>query len=133
MEKQRNTQYENNFNSEINFPIMETRLQIEKHAAKVYTNEIFKIVQQEIIDSVWLCSHDSIQQHGDVEVCIVKDERKISITKEIREFDDENEYEDGNLESNEQVTEYKEDEKLANEKKRKEDEKLAQEKKKEGR
>ncbi|KAI3720839.1 hypothetical protein L2E82_31834 [Cichorium intybus] len=107
MEKQRNTQYENNFNSETNFPIMETRLQIEKHAAKVYTNEIFKIVQQEIIDSVWLCSHDSIQQHGDVEVCIVKDERKISITKEIGEFDDANEYDDGNLESNEQVTEYK--------------------------
>lgn len=81
MEKQRNTQYKNDYECEANNPVLKTRLLIEKHAANVYTYNIFSIVQKEIDDSVWLCSQQSVNKEGDCEVCIVKDERMLSFKK----------------------------------------------------
>lgn len=51
--------------------------------------------------------HDSIHQEGELEVCIVKDEPKLSIRIYFEGSDHEDENDDENLESNDHVSEYK--------------------------
>ncbi|KVI06843.1 FAR1 DNA binding domain-containing protein [Cynara cardunculus var. scolymus] len=55
-DKQRYTQRLLDHETRTTTPMMETPLLIERHAAKVYTREIFYVVQQEIIASLWTCS-----------------------------------------------------------------------------
>lgn len=49
-----------------------THLGIERHAATVYTREIFLMVQKEIYKGVWFCSQKSVVSEGVCEICTIK-------------------------------------------------------------
>ena len=59
MEKQRYIQERLDHNSFDSFPVLLTPLEIELHAARVYTRKLFVLVQKEIIAGSWLCSIES--------------------------------------------------------------------------
>lgn len=56
MDKQRYTQRLLDHETRMTTPRMETPLRIEKHAAEVYTHEVFFVIQKEILASLWTCS-----------------------------------------------------------------------------
>ncbi|KAK9064953.1 hypothetical protein SSX86_016336 [Deinandra increscens subsp. villosa] len=73
MKKQRyNQEILDNKTMETN-PKFKTPLNIERHASKVYTRKIFFLVQHEIYESVFSCSHDSIENEEGVLIYKVRE------------------------------------------------------------
>lgn len=77
MERQRYKQEELDYTTMNTNPKYKTRLQIERHASKVYTRAIFLLVQTEIDASVWLCSQKSVNSHEGCEVVIIKEKKDV--------------------------------------------------------
>lgn len=80
IDKQRYNQRLLDHSTRMTTPKLETRLPIEKHAAKIYTREVFLRIQQEILASLWTCTattHNVVRDSdklakGDFEVCSKK-------------------------------------------------------------
>ncbi|XP_071694831.1 uncharacterized protein [Rutidosis leptorrhynchoides] len=54
-------------------PKLLTLLRIEKHASKVYTNTIFRIIQQEIVAALYKCSLDKMDKEEYTKIFVVKE------------------------------------------------------------
>lgn len=83
MDKQRNKQGSNDYNSVISKPSIITRVPFEIQAANHYTLKIFRIVQDEIYDSVWTCAPAPgfLTSENGNELCIVIEHAFGDITK----------------------------------------------------
>ncbi|XP_022025122.1 protein FAR1-RELATED SEQUENCE 5-like [Helianthus annuus] len=110
MDKQRYIQETLDHQTKNTTPKYKTPLNIEKHAAKLYTRTIFRLIQVEIEESVWRCSHNVVNTEGVIETTIVKEKRKsqpveddlvplqMYNTEPIHEFKVTRNTEDGNIE-----------------------------------
>ncbi|KAK1415134.1 hypothetical protein QVD17_30906 [Tagetes erecta] len=82
MEKQRYIQEMLDHHSRNTVPKFKTELQIERHASKLYTRTIFKLMQIEITESVWRCSHKTIVSEEGIEVYYVNEKRHVNETED---------------------------------------------------
>ncbi|GKE30647.1 FAR1-related sequence 5-like protein [Tanacetum coccineum] len=73
MERQRYRQEALDFKTIDAAPKCETKLAIERHAARVYTRTIFLLVQKEIIEGCWSCTIQDLKINEGCETVIVRD------------------------------------------------------------
>ncbi|XP_057780929.1 protein FAR1-RELATED SEQUENCE 5-like [Salvia miltiorrhiza] len=73
LEAQRHNYHKTTFADETGVLPMKTRLKIEKHAATIYTNNIFKEVQDEIDDSQTHCNMYKMEEQVDESIYTVHD------------------------------------------------------------
>ena len=86
MERQRYRQEHLDFKTLDAAPKCETRLKIERHAAKVYTRTIFLLVQKEISEACWTCSIQNLKIQDGCEIVMVRDKNPMpyrTLNKEI--------------------------------------------------
>ena len=96
MEKQRYVQERLDHNSFDSFPALLTPLEIEVHAARVYTRKLFVLVQKEIIAGSWLCSIESKTCDEVSDVSVISEQKLVPGT--IPEVVDEEESTSENVE-----------------------------------
>ncbi|XP_057779890.1 protein FAR1-RELATED SEQUENCE 5-like [Salvia miltiorrhiza] len=73
LEAQRHNYHKTTFADETGVLPMKTRLKIEKHAATIYTNNIFKEVQEEIVASQTYCNMYKMEEQVDESIYTVHD------------------------------------------------------------
>ncbi|XP_057771015.1 protein FAR1-RELATED SEQUENCE 5-like [Salvia miltiorrhiza] len=73
LEAQRHNYHKTTFADETGVLPMKTRLKIEKHAATIYTNNIFKEIQDEIDDSQTHCNMYKMEEQVDESIYTVHD------------------------------------------------------------
>nr|GFA49687.1 hypothetical protein [Tanacetum cinerariifolium] len=75
MERQRYRQETLDFKTIDAAPKCETKLEIERHAARVYTRTIFLLVQTEIIKGCWSCTIQDLKIDEGCETVIIRDKK----------------------------------------------------------
>ncbi|GKC45272.1 FAR1-related sequence 5-like protein [Tanacetum coccineum] len=75
MERQRYRQEALDFKTIDAAPKCDTKLAIERHAAKVYTRTIFLLVQTEIIEGCWSCTVQDLIINEGCETVIIRDKK----------------------------------------------------------
>ncbi|GJR15599.1 FAR1-related sequence 5-like protein [Tanacetum coccineum] len=75
MERQRYRQEALDFKTIDAAPKCETKLAIERHAARVYTRTIFLLVQTEIIEGCWSCTIQDLKIKEGCETIIIRDKK----------------------------------------------------------
>lgn len=78
MEKQRYTQEVLDKKSTDTTPKYTTRLKIERHAAQIYSREIFNLVQIEILKSLWACSIHQLKTDEGCQEYVIKEKREFT-------------------------------------------------------
>ncbi|GKA25481.1 FAR1-related sequence 5-like protein [Tanacetum coccineum] len=75
MERQRYRQESLDFKTINAAPKCETKLEIEHHAARVYTSTIFLLVQNEINEGCWSCTIQDLKIYEGCETVIIRDKK----------------------------------------------------------
>ena len=75
MERQRYRQEKLDFNTIDAAPKCITQLDIERHAARVYTRTMFLIVQTEINEGCWNCTIQGLNIDEGCETVIIRDKK----------------------------------------------------------
>lgn len=83
MDRQRYLQEQLDHQSFDSFPTLLTPLPIEKHAAGVYTRNIFNRVQKEIVAGSWLCSVNGMSSKEGVFVILIEEEVSQKVVPEV--------------------------------------------------
>ena len=76
MEAQRHKQHKLNYENKQSQPHLQTPVLIEKHAAEIYTHNVFKDVQKEICAAVYTCTMDDLNKNDGIDVYTISDSEK---------------------------------------------------------
>ena len=106
MERQRYRQEHLDFKTFDAAPKCLTQLEIERHAAKVYTRTIFLLVQTEMYEACWNCTIQDLKIEEGCEIVVIRDKNPLVYKKTKKELAKE-QAEEENSEEKKKFIDYK--------------------------